>query len=77
MSSGLRGPYLRAGSLRSFAPASAGACSIGVDGRKGVSREWPEPVAFWIGVQPAESDPHGFEGRPGPRADAASPRTLA
>ncbi|VVT02360.1 hypothetical protein HOE425_310133 [Hoeflea sp. EC-HK425] len=48
-----------------------------MDGRKGVSREWPEPVAFWIGVQPAASDPHGFEGRPGPRADAASPPTLA
>jgi hypothetical protein len=45
VSSGLRGPYLRAGSLRSLSPASAGGLSHRGGWHKGVSREWPEPVA--------------------------------
>jgi hypothetical protein len=67
VSSGLRGPYPRAGSLRSFAPASAGTCPIGVDGAR-VSRANGRNRLRLIRVQPAASDPHGFEGRPGPRA---------
>jgi hypothetical protein len=63
VSSGLRGPYPRAGSLRSFAPASAGTCPIGVDGHKGLPRESRNRLRL-IRVPPAASDPHGLEGRP-------------
>ena len=75
VSSGVRAPYLRAGSLRSDTPVSAGACRIEVDQAEGFPREWPEPVAASASpapfspeaggrhdLQPAAFDPHPCPG---------------
>jgi hypothetical protein len=54
--------------LAKLVPGQRGGLSHRGGWHKGVSREWPEPVASPSGRAPAASDPHGLRGRPGPRA---------